>query len=60
MRNNLLGRDTQAFMESLPNPRTKNNKSSIGLAQQDKEADSTRTPKHLQPTQTPQRDPVSK
>jgi hypothetical protein len=47
MRNNLLGRDTQAFMEPLPNPRTKNNKSSIGLAQQDKEADSTRTPKHL-------------
>ena len=59
LRNNLLSRDAQAFMEPLPNPRTKN-KSSRGLAQQDKEADSTRTPKHLQPTQTPQRDPVSK
>ena len=47
LRNNLLTRDTQAFMEPLPNPRTKNNKSSRGLAQQDKEADSTRTPKHL-------------
>ena len=39
LRNNLLGRDTQAFMEPLPNPRTKNNKSYRGLAQQDKEVD---------------------
>ena len=32
-----MGRDTQACMEPLPNPKT--NKSSRGLAQQDKEAD---------------------